>query len=61
MFQEAQDGGSDGEQDAVEDDSPQLDVSRPQALGVALFSHAITQMENSTFKSTKSAIHCRLS
>ena len=29
MFQEAQDGGSDGEQDAVEDDSPQLDVSRP--------------------------------
>ena len=27
MLQEAQDGGSDGEQDAVEDDSQQLDVS----------------------------------
>ena len=32
MFQEAQDGGSDGEQDAVEEDNQQLDVSVPSII-----------------------------
>ena len=60
MLQEAQDGGSDGEQDPVEDDSQQLDVSRPGSWRLSFQSRNHSD-GNSSFKSTKSAIHCRLS